>query len=120
MKCCLVLAVLDARTLTACLRGCSLAWHTADAFLGEKKERKTKISKVEKREREKKKKQWRAGVSPNPRINNVLSARRKPPRLVWSKEKEKKRTLGSLNFGMAGQRERRERWRGENCGVIRA
>src|ERR1700734_325303 len=32
------------------------------------------------------------------RVNNALSARRRPPRLVWSEERERKRTLGSPIF----------------------
>src|ERR1700735_4650197 len=42
---------------------------------------------------------WRApesaADSKERRVNNALSARRRPPRLVWSEERERKRTLDS-------------------------
>ena len=70
----------------------------------EEKERKTKVSEVAKRvERRKKAVAPRrapesAANSKERRVNNALSARRKPPRCVWSEERERKRTLGSPIF----------------------
>src|SRR6202046_2139859 len=67
----------------------------------EEKEQKTKVSEVAKSVERRKKSN---GASARPesatnskerRVNNALSARRRPPRLVWSEERERKRTLGS-------------------------
>ena len=59
-------------------------------------ERKTKVSEVAKRV-ERRKKSNGATNSNEGRVNNALSAR-KPPQLVWSEERERKRTLGSPIF----------------------
>jgi hypothetical protein len=67
------------------------------------KERK-KVSKVAKRVERRKKAMapWRvpesATNSNEGRVNNAFLARRKPLRLVWSEEKERKRTLSSPIF----------------------
>ena len=70
----------------------------------EEKERKTKVSEVAKRVERRKKSNGEpeypqsATFNKEGRVNNALSARRKPPRLVWSEKRERKRTLGSPIF----------------------
>jgi hypothetical protein len=62
------------------------------------KERKRRSARWQNAQREEKKAmaRWRvpesATNSKEGRVNNALSARRKPPRLVWSDERERKRT----------------------------
>ena len=55
---------------------------------------------------------WRApesaANSKERRVNNALSARRRPPRLVWSEERERKRTLGLSECRNAGAERERE------------
>src|ERR1700735_5052126 len=64
------------------------------------------------------------------RVNNALSARRRPPRLVWSEERERKENepwvlrfrhyaLECRNAGMPEQRRERERRRAENSAAAR-
>ena len=56
-----------------------------------------------------------AANSKEKKVNKALSARRKPPRLVWSEERERKRTLALSECRNAGaERERERRRRAEN------